>query len=741
MFKNAQDRSLMLSLESLEDRYMLAGDVSVDVSGGSLEIEGDDQDNIIFVTQINDNFAVIGIDTNIEDADFSTSIFGIDIDAKLVSGVDKNVEVALKGGDDVFLMNGSIDGVDLGDIFSSDISLGPAHVARNLDISTAGGRDFVGVLNTYVGRDLNINTGFGLEDVVVIGGGGAVTALLDYSSEIFDDVLGAGSFLSDLGFWSETSFDDIDFDPDLIGEVVGNVLGGVEIGRDLEIFGGSSHDYIYVGGVEIGRDSIIETALGNDNVYYGVGAYVDLYIDFFDHDDLVGGSGGGFYFFDLGNYGITGENYVGRNAIFVTSGGEDSVLIGGSDSYEFDLFLEEGFGGIFVEAVMDGGTHVGRELRINTGTHDDYVRIASNPINSGLIGLTSDDASSYYDVTVGRDLKLSTHEEDDIVEIGDGEIDFDDIPQLEGGPNNDFTFGGLLYVGRDTKIDTGTGQDELMMGEQYRFDSWVLNGTDGGFGGYQIHTGRDLEIKTGTHDDYVRIIATDNFSTNGTLHVGRDMDVNVDGGNDILLMGDGDIFFLEEAFEETQIYVGDDLDVKTGNQDDITEIRYTNVSDDTDIETSFGRDELSILFSYLGDKVDIHTGGERDTVEIRYSQLVGDTRIRTDIGDDHVATFETYFGGELDVTTSRGNDWVEILYTSVNDELTIDTHHGEDNVEIQSVNAQELEVDTGDDDDNVCAFDSMFDDGAEFDLGDGEDGISHNLGGAVVENAEGPGDC
>ena len=91
-----------LCLENLENRVLLAGDVSATLRGGSINISGDGQDNAVVVTQIQNDYAVVGINTRITNSDFSESINGIDVDIKLFDQgqVKKDIVARLRGGDD-----------------------------------------------------------------------------------------------------------------------------------------------------------------------------------------------------------------------------------------------------------------------------------------------------------------------------------------------------------------------------------------------------------------------------------------------------------------------------------------------------------------------------------------------------------------------------------------------------------------------------------------------------------------
>lgn len=135
---------LEFDIENLETRRLLAGNLTTTLAGGSLTISGDSQDNIVAVVELNSGHAVIGFDTAIADADYSTNVLGVDIDVKLIEGITKDVTAILRGGDDSILVGGGADGIDLEDVFGSeDPDFGPGSIPRDLKIFTNGGRDTV----------------------------------------------------------------------------------------------------------------------------------------------------------------------------------------------------------------------------------------------------------------------------------------------------------------------------------------------------------------------------------------------------------------------------------------------------------------------------------------------------------------------------------------------------------------------------------------------------------------------
>ncbi len=134
--KNA-NRSLRM--ESLEERQLMAGDVSVGMTGGELMIEGDTASNAVQVSKLTDGgYRITGLwadgaQTSINGR-YSTTVNNVD-----------NMTINLGRGDDRLYINNTLAGNDL-------------VVEGDLKIRTGGGDDYVRILNTTVEGNVSIVT-------------------------------------------------------------------------------------------------------------------------------------------------------------------------------------------------------------------------------------------------------------------------------------------------------------------------------------------------------------------------------------------------------------------------------------------------------------------------------------------------------------------------------------------------------------------------------------------------------
>src|SRR6476646_6282625 len=83
-----------LFLEGLEQRAMLAGDVTAVVRGGTWFIRGDNSDNAVVIQQTgSQQFTVVG-------ADADTTVNGQVVGTEFTADRVRNFEIDLRGGDD-----------------------------------------------------------------------------------------------------------------------------------------------------------------------------------------------------------------------------------------------------------------------------------------------------------------------------------------------------------------------------------------------------------------------------------------------------------------------------------------------------------------------------------------------------------------------------------------------------------------------------------------------------------------
>ena len=160
-------KNLDLGLEKLEERKMLAGDVSLEFDGGDVEIRGDNNtDQAIIIEADGNGFLVSGFETTING---QASV--------LIGEISGNLEINLKSGnnglilsasgENSFSVQGDIE-IDTGrdkDIIILDI----LNVGGELDINTRGGDDAISMKSSVVGGDFDLRTGSG-DDVFMVFG-------------------------------------------------------------------------------------------------------------------------------------------------------------------------------------------------------------------------------------------------------------------------------------------------------------------------------------------------------------------------------------------------------------------------------------------------------------------------------------------------------------------------------------------------------------------------------------------
>lgn len=294
-----------LSMQALEEKAMMAGDVAVSVSGGDLYINeaadsAGDAQNVQVYQLSNGGIRVQGIgDTSIQTPVFLNGMeFTMYRSYADFYGVSDDVWVNLGGGSDSLSMlnyNGGIDAdfvrVNMGGggADNDNVSINGLSTRSNLEVNTGAGNDSVSVSNSTIGdgrwEDLRVNTGSGADNVNV-----SLTTVRDnveltmYSNASEVDVdraniqyLNADDLYADLGngddvftmSWSDLDDADIDMGYDYAGA-------------------GQDDDYVFLG-YNTADDVDVTGRDGND----------DLRIAFNEFDDLDfwGGSGNDRYYF------------------------------------------------------------------------------------------------------------------------------------------------------------------------------------------------------------------------------------------------------------------------------------------------------------------------------------------------------------------------------------------------------------------------------------------------------------
>lgn len=305
-----------LAFEGLESRLPLAGNVTAEVSGGSLFVNGDAAGNSVDIsgTGTPGQFVVSGVT---DKSGAGTTVNGQFF--VVVSGVTNSVFVHLRAGND-------------------ELTVEDANIPRDLIITTEAGHDTVLIgdapdeetfsRSVNVGGTLSINTGIG-DDVV---------DQLSLSTR-YSNIIHTGS-----------GFDDVFVGPDPSQPVLPSAVPyiGVSVGIDLNINTGDHDDTVTINSVHTGADIHISDFAGRNDVLVNSAVAND---DFF----AVLGSGNDTLRVNV----VRASDLMHINTV----GGDDVATITGSQANRLEVFLSSGNDRlavgttrVFSEAWFDGGS-------------------------------------------------------------------------------------------------------------------------------------------------------------------------------------------------------------------------------------------------------------------------------------------------------------------------------------------------------------------------------------------------
>jgi hypothetical protein len=353
-----------LSVESLENRALLAGNVSVSVSGNTLVIVGDNAGNGVAVEQLdNGRFFVSGYSLH----GAATTING-GTGGRIVSGV-RHIDVDLNQGWDAFLMSNSAwrreqlaQGFSGGTAGPVQRSPQPANsntvhpvttrVAGDVTIRMDEGNDDVGI-GARIGT---LNSNGGIVDGVlnIIGGIGHDRVITD-RTQAFDDML------YDMGSGNDHVHADITRAGDFVFAALGDgddaFLSNNSHGWHTQVLGGAGNDGIYVGNYRFEQEVAFDGGSGNDIVVAGGLSGISIAIVTGDGADSItvnGSTSRGGYTVDTGS----GSDFVrlsntfaaGHLGVFLGDQ-NDTLRIGNTETDDTTLSGGSGFDQYF----NDGG--------------------------------------------------------------------------------------------------------------------------------------------------------------------------------------------------------------------------------------------------------------------------------------------------------------------------------------------------------------------------------------------------
>jgi hypothetical protein len=411
MSKTNSGRGIMrrrLWAEHLEQRAMLAGNVTASVSGTTLFVRGNGEDNQVGIVQLDSStYAVVGV--------VGTSVNG-EVDGIFVTDrAVRNINVDLGGGDDLLGIGNepqAIVDTQLDFSFDFTAALGdPDAVAAAIQAEL----DAVGAPLTFaLPGNISIRLGDGIDAAAVIGDiGGSINANLGNGTNngfSLDSLSSVGGSLIVTGGGGE---DEV-------------VVQNSEIGGSAIINTGNAADLITINDTDVRLSLIINSGAGDDDIHV---------------DDNTGGDGvlvGGAVVINSG----TGHDHVqfsgeARSLTIITGNGSDGVDI-------FDSLL---------------GT-----LVVNTGNDADAISI--NEITSGrLNGVVEVTGAAVIDAGAGNDNNtidtLDASAQSAGVAIFGLDVGTALIVRL--GSGNDSLEADGVDVGLTALLDAGAGNDTAVI--------------------------------------------------------------------------------------------------------------------------------------------------------------------------------------------------------------------------------------------------------------------------------------
>jgi hypothetical protein len=468
-----------LRVEALERRAMLAGNVTVSVSGGTLNIRGDGEDNAIVVSEVEEGvYAVLGFD-DLEGN--PTFVNGDENGVVVIGGVTRDINIDLKGGDDLLAI-GNDEGDLLGLIEECALNFGEDNeepeiesllavvpegsqtfVPRDLIIRTGDGNDQVALI-VAVNRKADINLGKG-DDAIAVGDSQFGDDLIIKTDKGFDFVCVVDNFVGDqLNIQTGDDSDAVHVE----GLEAGHALldtgkGHDEVGffeanldRTLSIKTGDGDDVVELEEFELGDDLLVDTGAGADSVFADSFIVADLV-------RVLTGSGD--------DPDVELESFNAKNVLIDTGSGNDgtdddrSPITVENASVEQDIKILTGSGFDLVDVFFVEA----RDIIINTGSQDDEVVVIDIALDRDLKIVTGSGrdfvvvADEEFGVEIGRDLLIDTGSDSDEVVVEDTDVGRNATILLgsnsSGEGSQEFLFVEDIDVVGNARIDAGAGDD------------------------------------------------------------------------------------------------------------------------------------------------------------------------------------------------------------------------------------------------------------------------------------------
>jgi hypothetical protein len=692
--KKRRRDSSRVYLESLEDRLLLAGDVTVavDANNGNLTVTGDALGNVIVMTKL--------VNTVTVDPDATTRVNGgalgvpavfVGVTGKIaVSMGDDNDNVTIGAVAGTFLVgNGLLDPaegmntrdllVDLGagddilDIIglrADDLTVHGRAGEDTIGVHDNGGEDELDSPSKVFGEltitdsdtaDITLAGVNVVEDATITLGNDGNTVLV---SEDTEDFFGS-SFGGNLTITGGSGEDDVTIrcataDTVIEGNLTVKLLEGpaetcewltlsnVTVGRDLLFVGGSRSavDWICIGDfmgggggdVEVGRNATLDMKGGHNQVDFSAELCVERDLTYKGGSgvDTLEGSGGD-------------EIDVYRNASFSLGSGDNTFQFASTSNDVLwvgrDLLISGGSGSDTVSLNSPDAAEVDRNATFNLGAGSNTLEFLGNDVSEEryLFGgnLTYSGGAGDDTLTAEGPVAIAGNM---TVNLGNGMNDVD-IQLTELATDND-----VLDIAGNLVIDGGSGEDAVTLGggdgvsitRNITFNLGAgMNTLDFTESGDPFWFSGNLTVTGGSGDDTFTSIVDTELDGNATFGLGGGANgVNVDaewmdvGGNLTYTGGSGNDDLL---LNDTDVWIGGNARINADGGDNTL--------------ASVASDSLEIdgWFSYSG-------GTGIDTLDLRALDVNGQTTINTGSGDDAVAIYDGSTLGALTLNTGAGDD-------------------------------------------------------------------------------------
>jgi hypothetical protein len=698
--KKRRRDSSRVDLESLEDRLLLAGDVTVavDANNGNLTVTGNALGNVIVMTKLVNTVTVA--------PDAATRVNGgaLGVPAVFV-GVTGKIAVSMGDGDDNVTIGAVADTFLVGNGL-----LDPAEGmdTRDLLVDLGAGDDTLDIIGLRA-DDLTVHGRAG-EDTIGIRDNGEETdgddgddGELNSPSKVFGKLTITDSDTADITLAGVNVAENAtitlgnDGNTVLVSEGTEGTFGSW-FGGNLTITGGSGDDVVTV------RCDTADTVIEGDLT-------VKLYGAPERGDDL-----------ERDNFLNLSETTVGGSLLYVGGNGPDTVTVADDVDVARDatlnmfngpntLTLEDGaWFGVERDLLYRGGSGV--DTLGSTDAEIDVYRNASFYLGNGDNTLQFASAANEV-LWVARDLLINGGRGSDMVSLDssdDLEVDRNATFNLGAGENtleflgndesgNMFLFGGNLTYSGGAGDDTLTAEGPIAVAGNMTVNlgngtntvdmEWDVLDTDTDV----LAVAGNLVINGGSGDDTITLGGGDGVSVvrNTTFNLGA-------GENTLDFTESGDHFWFSG-----------DLTVTGGSgADTFTSVVDTELDGNATLRLGGGANGVSVNADWMDIGGNLtYTGGSGDD-DLAFNEtdvwIGGNARINVDGGDNTLTTFAAMPSFEVDgwfsYSGGTGIDTLDLRTLDVNGQTTINTGGGDDVVAIyngSTLGALVLNTGAGDD--------------------------------------------